>query len=116
MFRWSDKELRGTGHGLDVRNAVMAMAMDAVAMPLVIGQLLLIPLRRIDGDDGRHLGCRFASDGINRSAKHDAQEQKQGRKASSASKGQTEEHSAGSTILRFTFSHPSSRRRQHRDV
>jgi hypothetical protein len=78
VLDWIDQELRGTGPGLNMRHAVMAVSVDAVAMPLVVGQLLVIPLLRIYGDDGRHLGCRFASNGVDRSAQHDAQEQQQG--------------------------------------
>ena len=109
VLDWSDQEVRGSGHGLEVRHAVMAMTVDAVAMPLVVGQLLVIPLLHIGGDVRRYLDFRLASDGINRPTKHHTQKQQQGRKAPSASKRQTEEHFVGSTIFGFTFSHSPSR-------
>ena len=109
MLHRSDEELRSTGHSLDVRHTVMAVTVNTVAVPLVVGQLLVIPLFRIDGDHRRNPGFRFASDSINRPAKHDAQKQQQGCKAPSASNGQAEEHLVGFTILGFTFSHSSSR-------
>ena len=86
----------------------MAVTVDAITMPLVVGELLVVALVRIDRDNRRHFGCRFASDGIDRSAQHDAHEQQQGCKAPSASKGQTKEHLAGFTTLEFTFRHSAS--------
>ena len=112
MLDWSDQEFRGSGHGLDVRDAMMAMTVDAITMPLVVGELLVVAWSASTSDDAAISARRLASDGIDRSAQHDAQQQQQGRKAPSASKGQTKEHPAGSTTLDFTFSHSASLR-QH---
>ena len=86
--------LRMLGDG-DLRNllgAVMAMPMDAGAVPVVVGKLVLAArVGRVRGDGG-NLGRGLAGDRIDRPAEHDAEQQDESCKAPRAAKGEPEEH------------------------
>jgi len=88
-----------------VRRSVMAVAVDTIAVPLVLGQLPMVPVPGIDGGNRRHLARRLAGNGIDRSAEYDTHEQQQSRKAPGASEGQAKEHLAGSNSGAFTSRH-----------
>jgi hypothetical protein len=90
--------------------AVMAMPMDALAVPFLDGSLVASSgvCRGIGygrGDRGE-LRVRLAGGRVHRTAEHDTQQQQQSRDVGDVSKTEPKKHAGRSNTVGFTIRHP----------
>ena len=90
--------------------AVMAMPMDALAVPLLGGRLVggsgVCRGVGYDGGDRGELRVRLAGSRIDRAAEHDAQQQQKSCDVRDVPKTEPKKHAGRSNTVGFTIRHP----------
>jgi hypothetical protein len=94
------------GQRRNLLGAMMAMPVDAVAVPFVGGHLLLAPGVGCEGSDGSSLRHRLAGDGVHRATEHDAQQQHESCDVRDVPKTEPKKHAGRSLTVEFAFRHP----------